>query len=298
MSKDRRETHLLSGLGLQVIVVALLVFVYTQAARQLNYQRGLFLRLQEQMAAAKTQAAKAEKPDLNKLRAEVDQFAARLSTPEMLSEWAKLLESFATDRFGFHEASVSVGAVEKTMEIDLGGKAVFETQMVALEFKGTGTTRNAAAFLTSLASADLKLLCPLQSMRLEAGAPDQADPVTLRLKWLVAISSKPAAAGPAPGVSPPSIPVPDKKAPSVTWGWREEPFLSPFVSPKAVQIPRALRQRFRLSGIIWDSQVPTCVINGTVLKPGDLIDGYQVTLIASNAVLLQKGEEDLFLPLQ
>ena len=287
-----REHHLLSGLGLQVLVVALLVFVYTQAARQLNYQRGLFLRLQEQLGAAKMQAAKGGKPDLNKLRAEVDQLEARLATPRMLSEWAKALESSAKERFGFHEVNVSVGAVEKTVGVDLGEKAAFETQMVALEFKGTAATRNAAAFLASLASPELKLLCPLQSMSLEARGPEQNDPITLRLKWLVAISSKPTQAGSVPEISLPNAP------PSLTWGWREEPFLSPFVSPKGVQISPAVRKRFRLSGIVWDVKTPTCVINGTVLKPGDLIDGYQVTLIAPNAVLLQKREEEVFLPLQ
>ncbi len=278
----------MSGLGLQVLVVAVLVFVYTQAARQLNYQRGLFLRLQEQLTAAKMQTAKSGKPDLAKLRAEVDQMEARLASAQMLSEWAKGLESSAKERFGFHEVNVNVGAVEKTVAADLGEKSVLEAPMVVLELKGTATTRNAAAFLAGMASPELKLLCPLQSMRLEAQGPEQADPVSLRLKWLVAISPKPAQPGSVP-------PAPDKRASSPTWGWREEPFLSPFVSPRAIQISPVVRQRFRLSGIVWDAKTPTCVLNGMVLKAGDLLDGYQVTMIAQNAVLLQKGEEEVFI---
>lgn len=291
MSKDWRETHVLSGLGLQVLVVAVLVFVYTQAARQLNYQRGLFLRFQEQLAAAKMQTAKSGKPDLARIREEVNRLSARLATPQILSEWAKALESSAKERFGFHEVTVNVGAVEKTVAADLGEKAALEAQMVALELKGTATTRNAAAFLAELASTDLRILCPLQSMRLEAQGPEQTDPVTLRLKWLVATSTKPA--------QPDSVlPALDKRASSPAWGWREEPFLSPFVSPKAVRISPALRQQFRLSGIVWDAKTPTCVLNGAVLKPGDFIDGYQVTLIASDAVLLQKQEDEILVPLQ
>ncbi len=293
---SRRETHLLSGLGLQVLVVALLVFIYTQAARQLNYQRGQFLRLQEQVAAAKVEVAKAGKPDLEKLRAEVEGLKSRLVTLQFLSDWAEVLGPSVRDRFGFQDVTFNVGGVEKTMNLNLGDKPAVEIRLVGLEFRGTSTTRNAAAFLESLAPSNLKLLCPLHSMGGEAQAADQPFPAVFRIKWLIAVSSE--SSQPSSGSGSTSFPLPERKeGPPLTWGWREEPFLSPFVSPRAVQTPTPVRKRFRLTGILWDPNTPTCVINGAILKLGDLLEGYQVTLIAQNAVLLHKGEEEIFLPL-
>jgi hypothetical protein len=37
------------------------------------------------------------------------------------------------------------------------------------------------------------------------------------------------------------------------------------------------------------------VINGTLLKAGDVIEGYRVVLIATKGVLLQKGDEEVLL---
>ena len=48
----RRERHLISGLVLQVVVVGISVFVFTQAIRYLKYERTRFLELREQISQA------------------------------------------------------------------------------------------------------------------------------------------------------------------------------------------------------------------------------------------------------
>ncbi|MBI3615271.1 MAG: hypothetical protein HY211_02020 [Candidatus Omnitrophica bacterium] len=185
---NRREKHLLGGLGLQVLVVGLLVFVYTQAARQLNYQRGQFLKFQEQLSAAKAQVAKAGSPDLEKLRAQVAELEGRLAALKTLPELAKTLESSAKERFGFHDVTLMVGVVEKTVQSDLPDRPAVAANLVGLELKGAASTRETAAFLDSLTSSLSKFLFPLQSMQLEAQAPNQQGPLAVRLKWLVAVS--------------------------------------------------------------------------------------------------------------
>lgn len=185
---DRREEHLLGGLGFQVLVVGLLVFIYTQAARQLNYQRGQFLKFQEQLLAAKSQVAKAGKPDLEKLRAQVAEMEGRLAAPKTLPELAKTLESSVKERFGFHDVTLMVGVVEKTVRSDLPDRPVVEANLVGLELKGAASSRETAAFLDSLALSRSKFLLLLQSMQLEAQAPNQQGPLAVRLKWLVAVS--------------------------------------------------------------------------------------------------------------
>ena len=190
---NRREKHLLGGLGIQVLVVGLLVFVYTQAARQVNYRRGQFLRFQEQLSAAKAQAEKVGQPDLEKLRAKVTELESRFVSSQAVSELAKTIESAAREKFGFREVTVAVGTTEKTVRSDLPGRPDVEANLVGLELSGSAATRNIAAFLADLTSSPQKFIFSLQSLRIEARASDQPAPVAVHLKWLVAVSPSPAA---------------------------------------------------------------------------------------------------------
>ncbi len=292
----RREKHVTSGLVFQVIVVGVMVFAYTQAIRQVKYQREMHSRLTEQLAVARSHASKGV-PDLEKLRAQVAETEAQIGTSQVLSEWAKTVETLAHDKFNFRDLQVKVGAAaEQTIPLKLDGRPPTEIQLQPLELEGASTTRNAAAFLARLSQIGSKVLSPLEMIEMEAQPADQPLPVKFHFKWLVAVSSAAADAKP-PAPARFSIGVNSGAIPALTWGWREEPFTSVLVNPRAIRIPAATLNRFKLSGILWDATAPTCVINGSVLKPGDSVEGYRLVLIAQKAVILDGSEGEILLSL-
>ncbi|MBI3318956.1 MAG: hypothetical protein HYZ90_07470 [Candidatus Omnitrophica bacterium] len=287
----RKESHLLSGLGVQVLVVALLVFVYTQAARQLSSQRRMTNEMREQLALAKAEVAREGPPNLAEWKAKVAGFKQGLVTRQMLSERARNMERMAKEEYGFRDLKIKVGEnPEKTIAVPMTGEErSFEVHLYSLELTGSSTSRRGADFLSNLNRSNLKLLCPLEVVEMKALPPDQPMPVEFRLKWLVAVSSE-AAAEPPPGET-----VPKKQL--LEWGPREEPFVSPFLRSSALRVPPKPNKKLRLTGILWDSEAPTCVIGGTLLKVGDSVEGYEVVLITPKAVLLQGAQEELFLSL-
>ena len=237
------------------------------------------------------------------MKIEVAGLEARLLSPEQLTAWAAAAGAMARDNFSFQEVHARVGAPEKTVEVPLEGTSAkegttLEINLQEVEFEGNSTTRHAAAFLSSLKELTPQATLLLERMEIEA-QPDQPLPIRMRLKWLVAVAPE----GKSPPAAVPEAPEKPKKGSkpfaSLNWGWREEPFLSPLLNPRSVKVPTAIGQRFKLSGILWDPETPTCVINGAVLKPGDAIEGYKVVLIAENAVMLEKASrEEIFLPLK
>ncbi len=219
-----RERHLLGGMGLQVLLIALLVFVYTQAARQLRYQREQFLRLREQVAACKAQVTRAGQPDLSVVRARVNRMEGRLINPRSLSGWVAALRVAAEEKFGFQGAVVRVGSVEKTVRAELERGFSYEASLSGVEMEAKASTQEVASLLEALSGSDSQPLCPLQEISLEALPSDGPDPVRVRLKWLVAVAP-PAEGEPAPSGEP--SPAADLKPGSPDWGPRTEPFRSP-----------------------------------------------------------------------
>ncbi|MEW6075017.1 MAG: hypothetical protein AB1530_01785 [Candidatus Omnitrophota bacterium] len=48
-----------------------------------------------------------------------------------------------------------------------------------------------------------------------------------------------------------------------------------------------------LSGIFWDGSSPMAIVNDAVITTGDTVDGYLVTDIRQDKVILRKGSKDL-----
>jgi len=276
----RKEQHLLGGIGFNILIVGLLVFVYTQAVRQLNLGRDLSQRLREQLTVAREQVARqgGRSPEVVQLQQRVAELKGSMVSPDGLEDQRKRLERLAAERFGIREAKVTATELPtEKVSIPLEGQQDLEIHLHALEMKGTAPVRGLAGLIAAVGDPVFKPVCPLVAMELK--------PQGFLLRWLVAVS--PDSSGslqqdlPAAAAAPPA------------WGPREEPFLSPFSHPNALRLPSEKRDAFRLSGILLQQDgSSTCVINGQALKPGDWVGGYQVVLITRDAVLLEgKGEE-------
>lgn len=50
---------------------------------------------------------------------------------------------------------------------------------------------------------------------------------------------------------------------------------------------------FRLLGILWDIKTPQAIINDTIVGVGDIIEGYRVTDVQKNKVILNNGSNTL-----
>ena len=283
----RKEQHLMGGWGLFILVVVLMVFAYTQAIRQVKLGRELSARLQEQLAVAREQLARpGPRPELPALKARLGEFKASLAAPDSLADQSRRFEKLA-GRLGIRDVRMEVAeSPSKKISVPLEEEADFQVHLVGLEMAGRASTRRIAALVAVVADPAFKPVYPLVAMELGAGAgTDDDEPVEFTLRWMVAVSpdsTAPVQSGlPAPREPPP-------------WGWREEPFLSPFSHSDALRLPAEKTSPFRLSGILQQSGTATCVINGIVLKPGDFIREYRVVLILPGVVLLEgKGEEIL-----
>jgi len=287
-----RERQLFSGLGVQLIVIGLLVFAYTQALRQVNVKRELYLKQKEQVALGRARVEKEGTPDIDQVRREVlSQWEPYLPGPSGLAEWAQRLEDFAEKEFHFSDPEVKVGSVtEETVPIPVLDGTSLEIQLYPIEMSAVTTAKNLALFLESLRQSKMKLLLPLRTVKLKKSKSTQLFPVAVNLKWWVAVLPEETK---RQVEADPQWDLPERAA--LEWGHRRELFSSVFDKASAVKTPKKVRQKLRLSGIVWDQEVPTCVISGAVLKPGDVIDGYRLVVVTPKGVLLQKGEEEVFL---
>lgn len=66
--------------------------------------------------------------------------------------------------------------------------------------------------------------------------------------------------------------------------WGRDPFT---VGTNAIDLSGDLV----LSGIVWDSRKPYCIINEKVVKIGDEISGYKVVEIKKDSVSVQAGDQ-------
>jgi hypothetical protein len=64
----------------------------------------------------------------------------------------------------------------------------------------------------------------------------------------------------------------------------------PFLKQAAVS---SVRGGPSLSGIAWDEEDPTAIINGRIARRGDNVDGYVVVDIKKDRVILSDGTQDL-----
>ncbi len=288
----RKEPNLLSGIWVQIALVALLAFAYTQAIRQVKLQRGLQVIRQEQLALAREEVAKhGGKSDLANLQAQVTELKSFLVAPDRLAVQADRLKALAEQQFQVQNVQMKVGSASiEAVTIPMEGRPDFVVQLYPLEMTGSTTSRNLAGLMQRIRDRVSKALSPLVAIEMRASEPGSADPVDFSLKWVVAVEAgHPEASSES---SPESV-----EAPKPSWGWREEPFRSPLTSSNALRIPADRVAGLHLTGIIWDPAQPTCLINGEVLKPGDWIKGYQLVLMTQDVVLLQGAEEELLLRL-
>ena len=283
----RKEQHLMGGIGVQILIVGLLVFAYTQAIRQLNLGKAQAQRLQEQLTVAREQVARqGGKVETAQLRAKVDELRASLVPKSALEPQARRLERLAQQGFGIRDAQVKVGDVpSERISVPWKGRPDFEVQLYSLEMKGAAGSRSVSGLLSSVGGPSFRPCSPLVGMELKASDSAGSRPVEFTLRWLMAVS--PDSTTSSEETLPPA-------GPPAAWGWREEPFLSVFTHPTALRVPKERQPSLRLSGILQEETSSTCVINGRALKAGEWVDGYQVILIVRDAVLLEgKGEEIL-----
>lgn len=287
----RKETHLFSGIFVQIVLVGLLVFAYTQAVRQVNHGRELYFRYQEQLTMARDRMARRTPvPDLAALQSEVDQLKRHFATEPGLSQEGKWIEPLARDSFhlrGVHMLRTDTPVNLLTFPIE--GRPDFEVELYGLELTATGTTRSVAALLATLAKADLQPILALAALDLKSAEPGTDDAVRISARWLVPVVAGPARGGEALVLAPSGV-KPD-------WGDREEPFASPLRHAGALRMPAGKAGSLRLTGILWDPATPTCVINKKALRLREWVESYQVVLITPEAVLLQGLDEELLLHL-
>ena len=107
-----------------------------------------------------------------------------------------------------------------------------------------------------------------------------------------AATAREAAAAPASGVVSLDLPeaLPARQAQrdqASRLAWGRDPFTGGAAGAEV--------SGFDLSGILWDATQPIAVINGQMLRVGDELEGYKVTQIAQDSVLLSDGSQTLTL---
>lgn len=297
----RRESQMMSGLWLQILVIGVMVFAYTQAIRQLNHRRDLTTRLQEQLTMAREELVReGSRPDFSRLEVEVMHSKSVFFSRDLIEQKLPLLTTLAQDRFSIQELKVQLAARPvRSIQMALEGRPDLVVELYPLILTGVGTSRNVSGLLANLSRPDLRPLSPLAKMTLQAQDLKEVEPVKIHLEWWVA------AVAPAESVeeeelqteqSPFSL-LEGSSGSRPAWGDREELFLSPFVRLSALGKRVKRQSKFQLTGILWDSAQPACVINEEVFLLGDRVGKYTLVLMTPDAILLQGGDEELFIPL-
>ncbi|MGC9513598.1 MAG: hypothetical protein ACP5D8_08220 [Fidelibacterota bacterium] len=79
--------------------------------------------------------------------------------------------------------------------------------------------------------------------------------------------------------------------------WKSDPFVysekpeEETAIAKVEEIPEETSHHFELNGISWLNNKPTVLINDQILKPGDTIEGYTLSLVKPEYVILIKNGE-------
>lgn len=286
----RKENHLFGGIFVLIVMVALLVFPYTQAIRQLNHSREMFTRLQEQLTVARDQMARrTPASDTSALQAEVDKLKGNFADPSALDFQLRRIEQAAREGFALKDIQVQKTELPvDTLSFPREGRPDLEVQLYGLELTAQATTRAAAGLAAILAEPNSQPILSLATLELRAAELGADLPVQMTARWLVPVIEGAPRAEAALASPQPARP---------EWGNREEPFFSPLAHPSALRLPAEKRSSFQLSGILWDPATPSCVINKRVLKPGEWVESYQVVLITPEAVVLQGLDDEVLLQL-
>jgi len=298
----RREWHLMGGLTTQILVVGLLVFVYTQAIRQIQHQGRLHDQLQERLTMAREEVARTDPgADVTALKGKSAALLARFHTYDNWVAASGALKWLASEVYGAQNLRLQLSEEStKTIEIPLEGQPDLKMQLHALEMHGTVTSQNAAGLLIALRNPKMKFLCPLVSLELAAADPDELQPVDFSFKWWVVTDLE------AEGdrvlsqmrpEAPQSIQLPLESHPVADWSLRIEPFQSPLLYASALSRKLEGTSGLQLDGILWDAESPSCVISGHPLKPGEWVQGHQLILITPKSALLQDDAQELLLNL-
>ena len=291
---SRRERNLTSGLMVQVVFVGIAVFLFTQALRQLKYQHSEYLELRKQIKACLAQAARG-RPDVSSLEAEVARLKDQWASLQEQDQWADRLVSLAQKRFEFDDLKVRLSRMPKKMvKVPSGEEPALPLETLTLQLVGIATTRSGAGLMASVWQMGLGFSCPLRSMTIKATDLKKSLPVQFQLEWMVPFlqpqgDEKKEAAKPAkePVFTPPAL----------SWGLREEPFLTPFLYTGVLHTPPESLKGMRLMGIQWLETGPVCLINDKVVRLNERVGAYQLVLVTPRAALLQGEEEEVFLPL-
>ncbi|PIQ81812.1 MAG: hypothetical protein COV76_06865 [Candidatus Omnitrophica bacterium CG11_big_fil_rev_8_21_14_0_20_64_10] len=217
MELGKRELHLLGGLAVQIVIVALAVFVLTQAVRGLSYESRRHRELEVRLAACHLEIAH-RGSDLASVQERIRQMQARLPDAAAPKRIERSLQVIAESPFGFQEIRARAAAApERTIQIPAPEGRTILIDLVPLEFRGIGSTADAAGLFTQMEALGLTTGMRLSRLRMvsQAGQPS----VDVSIKWLMAVS-RIRSDFPAPPEPPPGLP-----KPSFVQGWPREPFL-------------------------------------------------------------------------
>ena len=123
--------------------------------------------------------------------------------------------------------------------------------------------------------------------------------VILVLVWIRALTVRPgrsartktSAASPAPvAAASGSRTTSDLQvaAAPVAEGWGESPFIADRNRPRETA---GSGKEYVLNGILWDPKSPSALVNNQVVSTGDRLDGWEVTEIQKNKVVLSNGSQ-------
>ena len=73
---------------------------------------------------------------------------------------------------------------------------------------------------------------------------------------------------------------------------RRDPFEPLVTSTGELRTPRSgnVTGMLHLEGVLWDPQQPMAIVNGTVLRVGDEVEGYHLVEIRPEAIVVDGGE--------
>ncbi len=284
-----REKHLLGAVWLQVALIGLIVFAYTQAVRQLNYQKERQIRLQEQLVMAREQVSKqaAAPQNLEALQDEVSDLRSQMSLLEELPEIGRRVKELGEKKYGLSMLRMKEGdSPVGTLDFPLQDRQNQRIDLYLLDCWGKGSSRQIARFLAHLNHVKFRPLMALVSLNC-SGSEEKSEPlVEFTAQWVVPISSD-------ASERKPQTPFEDEI--SLEWFDRLEPFRSPFQDPSA--FAQDLAGFPRWTGLQLQGEIPLAELNSRWVKPGDRLEDWRILYIGKEGILFQTSEgKERFLP--